>query len=317
MAMAAVVCSKCVSACFFRAFRRRTSSEMVSLSSLCASFFHTGVMRTAASVEGGSAQLATAPGVALVQGASRGLGLEFVKQLLERSAEGRVIATCRDPAGANSLSLLKEQHGERLTVLPLDVTKESTIEAAAKAVSEQHARLDMLINTAGILHVDHLNVQPETSMSKLNPHAMILTYQINAMGPLLVIKHMAALLKAGGGKGTGASAAIVANLSARVGSIGDNQVGGWYSYRASKSALNQLTKTVSLEFARRKDPVVCILLHPGTVDTDLSKPFQRNVPKGQLFTSEYSVQKLLGIIDGVGFKENGKFFAWDGQEIPW
>jgi NAD(P)-dependent dehydrogenase (short-subunit alcohol dehydrogenase family) len=157
----------------------------------------------------------------------------------------------------------------------------------------------------------------ETSLAKLDPHAMILTYQINAMGPLLVIKHMAALLKAGGGKGTGASAAIVANLSARVSSIGDNQLGGWYSYRASKSALNQLTKTVSVEFARRKDPVVCILLHPGTVDTDLSKPFQRNVPKGKLFTSEYSVQRLLGIIDGVGFKENGKFFAWDGQEIPW
>jgi NAD(P)-dependent dehydrogenase (short-subunit alcohol dehydrogenase family) len=78
-----------------------------------------------------------------------------------------------------------------------------------------------------------------------------------------------------------------------------------------------VTKTVSLEFARKKDPVVCILLHPGTVDTDLSKPFQRNVPKGKLFTSEYSVQKLLGVIDGVGFKENGKFFAWDGQEIPW
>jgi hypothetical protein len=128
MAMAAVVCSKCVSACFFRAFRRRTSSEMVSRSSLCSSFFHTGVVRTAASVEGGSAQQATAPGVALVQGASRGLGLEFVKQLLERSAEGRVVATCRDPGGANSLSLLKEQHGDRLTVLPLDVTKESTIE---------------------------------------------------------------------------------------------------------------------------------------------------------------------------------------------
>ncbi|PKI75214.1 hypothetical protein CRG98_004365 [Punica granatum] len=123
------------------------------------------------------------------------------------------------------------------------------------------------------------------------------------------------LLKAGGG--TKREVAIVANLSARVGSIGDNRLGGWHSYRASKSALNQLTKTVSVEFARKKDPIACILLHPGTVDTDLSKPFQRNVPEGKLFTKEYSVQRLLGIIDNAKRQDNGKFFAWDGQEVPW
>lgn len=137
------------------------------------------------------------------------------------------------------------------------------------------------------------------------------------MGPILVIKHMWPLLKAGGGTGTDRDVAVVANISARVSSIGDNRLGGWHSYRSSKAALNQLTKTVSVEFARRKDPVICILLHPGTVDTDLSKPFQRNVPEGKLFTKEYSVQKLLGIIDHAKIQDNGKFFAWDGQEIPW
>jgi hypothetical protein len=78
-----------------------------------------------------------------------------------------------------------------------------------------------------------------------------------------------------------------------------------------------VTKTASVEFGRKKDPIVCILLHPGTVNTDLSKPFQRNVPEGKLFTREYSVEKLLGIINNVSIKDNGKFFAWDGQEIPW
>lgn len=162
------------------------------------------------------------------------------------------------------------------------------------------------------------------------------------------------LLKNGGGSGTERDVAIVANLSARVGSIGDNHLGGWHSYRSSKSALNQcmlfffkgffssyfldqelnknslcmkfhnvdlcysaVTKTISVEFARKKDPIICILLHPGTVDTDLSRPFQRNVPEGKLFTKEYSVQKLLSIINGAKRQDNGKFFAWDGQEIPW
>ncbi|GKV03912.1 hypothetical protein SLEP1_g16146 [Rubroshorea leprosula] len=125
------------------------------------------------------------------------------------------------------------------------------------------------------------------------------------------------LLKAGGGSGTERDVAVVASLSARVGSIGDNRLGGWHSYRSSKAALNQLTKTVSVEFGRKKDPVICILLHPGTVDTDLSRPFQRNVPEGKLFTKEFSVQKLLNIINNVKSHDNGKFFAWDGQEIPW
>lgn len=145
----------------------------------------------------------------------------------------------------------------------------------------------------------------------------MLAYEVNAVGPVLVIKHMWPLLKDGGGSGTDRDVAVVANLSARVGSIGDNRLGGWHSYRASKTALNQLTRNISVEFARRKDPITCILLHPGTVDTDLSKPFQRNVPENKLFTTEFSVQKLLSIILNAKSHDNGKFFAWDGQEIPW
>ncbi|KAG0473836.1 hypothetical protein HPP92_015693 [Vanilla planifolia] len=145
----------------------------------------------------------------------------------------------------------------------------------------------------------------------------MLTYEVNAVGPILVLKHMWPLLKVGGGSGTNKNFALVANLSARVGSIGDNGLGGWHSYRSSKTALNQLTKTISVEFARKKDQIICILLHPGTVDTDLSKPFQRNVPPGKLFTAEFSVQKLLNIINNAKSSDNGKFYAWDGQEIPW
>ncbi|XP_042448032.1 C-factor-like isoform X2 [Zingiber officinale] len=254
--------------------------------------------------------------VSMVQGTSRGIGLEFVKQLLEKNDEGHVIATCRNPNQATGLLKLKNKFLERLSILPLDVTKENTIEAAATTVKESFGKLNLLINASGILSIPDV-LQPETTLSKVQKSSLLLAYEVNAIGPILVIKHMLPLLKAGGGFGTEKKHAIIASLSARVGSIGDNGLGGWHSYRASKTALNQLTKTICVEFGRKKDPIVCILLHPGTVDTDLSRPFQRNVPPGKLFTKEFSVQNMLSIIDNVKSSDNGKFFAWDGQEIPW
>ncbi|CAH9123315.1 unnamed protein product [Cuscuta epithymum] len=252
--------------------------------------------------------------VSMVQGASRGIGLEFVKQLLERNDDGRVIATCRNPSGAAGLLGLKDKFPDRLDIHALDLTIESTIEMSANAVKDKYGSLNLLINASGILSVPNI-LQPETTLTKVQRSSLLLAYDINAVGPVLVIKHMWPLLKAGGG--TERDFAIVANLSARVGSIEDNALGGWHSYRSSKAALNQLTKTISVEFARRKDPIICLLLHPGTVDTDLSKPFQKNVAKDKLFTKEYSVQKLLSIIQNAKQSDNGKFFAWDGQSIPW
>lgn len=255
-------------------------------------------------------------GVSLVQGASRGIGLELVKQLLEKNEKGHVVATCRNPSAASGLSELKTNFSERLSILPLDLTIESTIEATAMSITERYGFINLLINASGILSIPNV-MQPETTLSKVDKRSLMLAYEVNAVGPALVIKHMWPLLKAGGGSGTQRDVAVVANISARVGSIGDNRLGGWHSYRSSKAALNQLTKTISAEFGRKKDPIICLLLHPGTVDTDLSRPFQRNVPQGKLFTKEFSVQKLLNIINNAKSQDNGKFFAWDGQEIPW
>ncbi|KAJ7969209.1 Short-chain dehydrogenase/reductase [Quillaja saponaria] len=255
-------------------------------------------------------------GVSMVQGASRGIGLEFVKQLLENNEKGHVIATCRNPNSSSGLIHLKNKFAERLCISQLDLTIESSIEASAKSIKEKYGHLNLLINASGILSIPDA-LQPETTLNKVEKSSLMLTYEVNAVGPILVVKHLWPLLKVGGASGTERDVAVVANLSARVGSIGDNHLGGWHSYRSSKTALNQLTKTVSVEFARKKDPIACILLHPGTVDTDLSKPFQRNVPQGKLFTKEFSVQKLLSIIQNAKRDDNGKFFAWDGQEIPW
>ncbi|KAI3774334.1 hypothetical protein L1987_48886 [Smallanthus sonchifolius] len=254
--------------------------------------------------------------VSMVQGASRGLGLEFVKQLLERNSQEHVIATCRNPNEAVGLIELKNKFAERLHIKRLDLTIESTIEESARVVRERYGYLNLLVNASGILSIPDV-IQPETTLTKVERSSLLLAYDVNAVGPILVTKHMWPLLKVGGGTGTERDDAVVANISARVGSIGDNRLGGWHSYRASKAALNQLTKCVAVELARKKDPIICILLHPGTVDTDLSRPFQKNVPKDKLFTKEFSVQKLLSIIESSKSHDNGKFFAWDGKEIPW
>ncbi|KAK2448411.1 hypothetical protein P8452_12517 [Trifolium repens] len=255
-------------------------------------------------------------GVSLVQGASRGIGLEFVKQLLENNDTGHVVATCRNPNASIGLLHLKDRFDDRLQVLPLDLTVESSIEASALSIKETYGHLNLLINVSGIFSIPGV-LQPETTLNNLEKSSLMLAYEVNAVGPILVIKHMWPLLKVGGGIVTERSPAVVASLSSRVASIGNNRLGDWYSYRSSKTALNQLSKTISLEFARKKDPIISILLHPGTVDTDLTKPFQKNIPKEKLLTKEYSVQKLLHIINNVKRHDNGKFFAWNGQEIPW
>ncbi|XP_028648529.1 C-factor [Erpetoichthys calabaricus] len=111
--------------------------------------------------------------------------------------------------------------------------------------------------------------------------------------------------------------AILVNMSAKVGSIGDNDLGGWYSYHMSKAALNMATKNLSIEMGRGRDKVACVALHPGTVETDLSVPYRQNVSKEKLFSAAYSVQCLMNVIDGLSLHKTGRFLAWDGSELTW
>lgn len=257
------------------------------------------------------------PRVALVQGSSRGLGLEFVRQLLLQPDISSVVATCRTPAASEGLQALQRQQPGRLQIVPLDSTDELSIAAAAEQVSAAHQHLDILINASGILH--DAGMQPETGLARITMDSLTKCFQVNAAGHILVCQAFAPLLinAAAANGATEERPAVIANLSARVGSIGDNRLGGWYSYRASKSAINQLTKCMSLEFERRRHKVACLLLHPGTVDTDLSKPFQRNVAPEKLFSRERAVSQLLGIIQGATIADNGKYLDWKGTEIEW
>jgi len=249
-------------------------------------------------------------GNVFVQGASRGIGLEFVRQCLAEPRIGRVIAACRRPGTANGLTELAAHAGDRLSLLPLDVTDEASIVAAACGVQRVVPRLHLIVNCAGVLHDEAHGMKPEKRLADVRPDALARAFAVNAIGPLLVARHFEPLL-------AHTERAVFASLSARVGSIEDNRLGGWYAYRASKAAQNMHTRTLAVEWARSRRNVICVALHPGTTDTDLSRPFQANVPAGKLFDVAYAVTCLLEVVDRLQPADSGSFFAWDGERIPW
>jgi NAD(P)-dependent dehydrogenase (short-subunit alcohol dehydrogenase family) len=247
---------------------------------------------------------------ALVQGASRGIGYGVVEALLENPNVHRVFATSRFPEKSDDLMALREHAGDRLHLLPLDVTDEDSILAASAAVKRAVDELHFLFNVAGILHDDTTGMAPEKSLRDLDPKHLRRSFEINAIGPILVAKHFHELFRHG-------KRAVFANMSARVGSIGDNRLGGWYGYRASKAAQNQFTRTFAVEMGRKAPKTIVVALHPGTVDTQLSEPFQKNVKPNKLFSVDRSVDQLFEVIDGLTPEDSGRFFDWAGDSIEW
>jgi len=252
--------------------------------------------------------------VVFVQGASRGIGLEFVKTLAVRRSV-RVVAGCRDPDRADQLHEV-----ENVKIVKCDVTKENDLKNVSREISAEFGKLDFAINVSGILHPSG---RAETRLQDVSMQALHETFLVNTFGPVLMAKHMAPLLQKGDGLiGTQSSQpknnhrGVLAHVSARVGSIYDNRLGGWYGYRMSKAALNMANKNLAIEYSRGKSKLVCLSLHPGTTDTDLSKPYQKGVSKDKLFSTKYSVMKMMEIIDNSSFEDSGRFIAWDGSDIP-
>ncbi len=250
---------------------------------------------------------------AMVNGASRGLGLAFCRRLLEIPRVERVYAGCRAPESAGELRALEASAGGRLHVLPVDVTSEASLAEAVSRMTAESTTLNLVLNVAGLLHrYDHQGAGPgpERRLADVTPDWLVESFRVNAAGPLLVAKHVQSLLPR-------REHAVFASLSARVGSIEDNRLGGWYAYRGSKAAQNMFTRGLAIELKRRCPGIVCVGLHPGTTDTGLSAPFQRGVPAGKLFSPDRAAGHLLAVIDGLGVQDNGSFRAWDGQPIPW
>ena len=227
-------------------------------------------------------------GLAIVIGATGGIGRALADAIEASGAFGRTLRLSRrsDP--------------------PLDLLDEASIEAAAGHAKGLELPVRLAINATGFLHGD--GVEPEKALSRITPRGLQRNFALNAIGPALVLKHFVPLLPHEG-------RAVFAALTAKVGSIADNDLGGWYSYRASKAAHNQLVRTAAIETRRRRAEALVVALHPGTVRSGLSEPFAKSGLKVQ--EPEDAVSALLRTIDGLGADDTGTFHAYSGERLPW
>ncbi len=238
--------------------------------------------------------MADSGNTAVVIGASGGLGAAL-REYLQRSGEYvQILGLSRSTSDAGAPLL--------------DMTDEASIAAASQWLGQRCAiqPLRLVIVATGFLH--QAGSGPERSLAHLDANYLNQVFAINSIGPALLLKHLAPLLPKEG-------AATLVFISAKVGSIGDNALGGWYGYRASKAALNQIVKTASIELARRNKQVCCVALHPGTVATALSEPFGKsglNVRVPQVAASE-----IMQVISGLDAASNGRFVDYQGQQLPW
>ena len=227
----------------------------------------------------------TAPRHAVVIGASGGIGAALVEALEEEGI--RVTGLAR--------SFADDRH--------IDVEAEDSIAAAAGRIGTPP---DLVIVASGVLQSGEN--APEKTYRDLDPVVIARALAVNAIGPAIIAKHFLPLMPRTG-------RTVFAALSARVGSIADNRLGGWYGYRASKAALNQLIRTLAIEERRRNDRSIVVALHPGTVDTALSRPFQGQGRTGELFTPTRAALQLLDVIDALKAPDSGRFFDWEGKLI--
>ncbi|MFP4519788.1 MAG: SDR family NAD(P)-dependent oxidoreductase [Oceanicaulis sp.] len=237
---------------------------------------------------------------ALVFGATGGIGSALCQKLSEDPRCGALYAASRRGdavAGAPGLAFSLEEP--------------DSISAAVAAAAEGSG-LHLVIAATGALHGE-AGLEPEKSWRHLDANRLAEAFRVNTILPALIAREALDALDAG--SRAAPKKAVFAALSARVGSISDNRLGGWHGYRASKAALNQILRTVSVELERKKPGAICAGLHPGTVDTGLSEPFQRNVPEGKLFTPDFSARRLLSVIDALAPEQSGKCFDWAGEEI--
>ncbi|WP_409275588.1 SDR family NAD(P)-dependent oxidoreductase [Pseudomonas sp. KCJK9111] len=243
----------------------------------------------------------------LICGASRGIGLALCNALARREDVDQLIAVSRHATQNPTLRALADAHPNRVLLVDCDAREEASLAAMAAQAGERCAHLHVVISTLGILHQE--NAKAEKSLAQLDLASLHASFTTNAFAPILLLKHLLPLLRK--------QPATFAALSARVGSISDNRLGGWYSYRASKSALNQLLHTASIELKRLNPNATVLALHPGTTDTELSRPFQGNVPEGKLFETTFAAQCIVELIGRLGPNVTGSFWGWDGRNIPW
>ena len=232
-----------------------------------------------------------------VFGANGAIGAGFVRQFRKRRPDCVIQAVARVPLEADGP--LTRPHR-------VDPADEAALERLAERIAAD-GPLDMAVIAIGMLHGE--GHRPEKALRDVSAEALHALFQVNTVLPALILKHIAPLLHR-------KQRAVIAALSARVGSIGDNRLGGWYAYRASKAALNMIVCNAAIEIGRRNPQAVIAALHPGTVASDLSAPFQSGVAEGKLFAPDFSAAALIDVLDGLTAQDSGRCFAWDGTPVP-
>ncbi|MBL9070480.1 MAG: SDR family NAD(P)-dependent oxidoreductase [Sphingopyxis sp.] len=232
-------------------------------------------------------------------GSGGGIGAALVDQLVVSGRFDRIYAGSRRPEASNDPSV------KRLTT---DILDDNTLAEAGRQIANEGA-LDLLIVATGLLHRG-TDIRPEKSLRQLDASVMAEVFAINSVGPALVAKHFLPLLAR-------RQRAVAIFLSARVGSIADNRLGGWHSYRASKAALNALVRCFAIELGRSNPEAIVAALHPGTVDTPLSEPFQARVAESSLFSADKSAMHIMAVFDQLSSRDSGGFYGWDGRPIPY
>lgn len=250
---------------------------------------------------------------------SSGLSLALARHFL-RTTKLPLIATARSGLSDTKDRILDglEVDSSRVTVLNVDFLEESSLEAASNDIKDilgkdNHLRLAMI--SPGIL------LNPEKTPQQIDYDDALQTFKINTLGPMLAIKHLSGFLPKRNARlesfaGLPDDVAVWATMSARVGSITDNRLGGWFAYRASKAAVNQVSKTLQNNLTMTKRPAISVTLHPGTVKTNLSKEFWASTKPEKLFTPEFSAEKLCSVLAGLKQGDGGGQFDWKGEFIP-
>ncbi len=226
-------------------------------------------------------------GIAIIFGASGGIGRALLETLTSMGHFKRVLGFSRQ------------------TAIPFDFSDEKSMQRAIEHSCDQ-GEIRLAIDVTGFLHSE--GRKPEKTWQELDPQHLAHLFHINAIGPAILMKHILPRLPRSG-------KTTFATLSARVGSINDNRLGGWYGYRASKAALNQLVRTASIELKRRAPEAICVALHPGTVTTPLSAPFTKSIHNA--LTPFQAAYNLLTVVENLDSNKTGGFFDWRGEEVPW
>jgi NAD(P)-dependent dehydrogenase (short-subunit alcohol dehydrogenase family) len=242
----------------------------------------------------------------LIIGGGHGIGLALVKQLLKISPDAKVVATYRVSKNAMELLKLHQDYPERLKIFMIDPTSQTALSNLSIDLLDSE-KFDLIVNSVGLLHNDELS--PEKSVRSFSTNHFMEVMRVNTVVTPLVAKYFESFLRRD-------FASALVSISAKVGSIQDNRIGGWHSYRASKAALNMLVKNISIEFAQKRNNCIVLALHPGTTDTNLSKPFTSNTSY-KVHTPEETAKNILNVINHRELSDSGKFLSWDGAEIEW